>query len=57
MASSQKVGSTFTLFFITTKELPQMMVARMMSGVANFARTPSCVVSLMLYLSFGCDKI
>ena len=53
MASSQKVGSTSTLDFITTKELPQMMVARISSGLG---RCSLCVRS-WLYLSFDYDKI
>ena len=57
MANSQKVGSTFTLLFITTKELPQMMVARTIRGLANLARTLFSVFSLILYRSFRCDKI
>ena len=48
MASSQKVGSTSTLDFITTKELPQMMVARISSGLAKRARTLLSLCSVMV---------
>ena len=48
MASSQKVGSTSTLFFITTKELPQMMVARTIRGLAKRARMLVSLCSLMV---------
>ena len=54
MASSQKVGSTSTLLFMTTNELPQMMVARMMRGVDNRASARSlfcsCTVAPLLWL-------
>ena len=54
MASSQKVGSTSTLLFITTNELPQMTVARMMRGVASRVSTRSLFCSCCRSLFCSC---